>query len=264
MTGTGVLIDTELAISREHLHHHARALLDQNPTLIDLLTDCVTGHRDVACTVRKAKRREYLGVTADSLNASLKASFHGTGLWSFEATVRDQVIFDSRDLGARVEGFDFARYDERSNLVRLWNACFGRRALHDGQQLWERVTANRTDYAPLVRDILDSGTPGQDLALDPASPTILGEIQFGNWALAYRDLMKLLAARAQLEVDLFVYVVADGNLADMISSGTVNYDKFTAILHEFGDVVTVPTWVVGIDFAEGQVPTLEAVTAPSG
>jgi hypothetical protein len=99
------------------------------------------------------------------------------------------------------------------------------------------------------------GVPGTDLVLDPLEPTVLGEIQFGNWALAYRDIMKLLAAAAETEVGLFVYVAADGRLSQMISQGTVNFDRMRDILRDYGAVVSVPTWLVGIDFAEGEEPS---------
>jgi hypothetical protein len=44
----------------------------------------------------------------------------------------------------------------------------------------------------------------------------------------------------------------------MISQGTVSFDKMRDILREYSSVVNVPTWLVGIDFAEGAEPSLDA------
>lgn len=252
--------DVELRISNQYLHHHASSVLNEHITLEDLLRDSIEGEHRLEVQIRQQRGREYLGVNAKSLNRALRKSFSRTGKWRYEATVRDGFISDSPGVEARVEGFDIARYDERANLAAVWSACFGRRPLRNGADLW--AVASSGVGQELAEDVARRGTEGQDLVLDRMKPTILGEIQFGNWALAYRDVMKLLAATTEVEVDLFVYVVADGSLADMISSGTVNYEKFCAILRDFSSVVNVPTWVIGFDFANGTTPTLEDLTSP--
>lgn len=254
----------ELRISRTLPHHHATSVLNEHPDILDLLLRSIAGAHVVQCQIRRKRSEEYLGVNATSLNRTLKRRFKSTGEWRYEATVRDGVIFDSADLDAKVEGFDIAKYDDRSNLGALWTACFGRRPLRNGEALWQQVRAEpgKTAIADAVAKYPEA-VPGRDLRLDRLTPTILGEIQFGNWALAYRDVMKLLAATTETEVDLFVYVVADGALADMISDGTVNFSKFSDILDEFAAVVNVPTLVVGVDFPPGQEPTLEMLTAPA-
>lgn len=257
-------VDTRLVVAREHTHHHAASLLNEHLRLRELVTERLTGPVTLEAKERRNRQRRYLGVTADSLNDALKARFGATGDWQFEVTVQDGVVFGSSDHLARIEGFDIARYDERANLARLWSVCFGRRTLADGQKVWDRYRYTRPHLREFAVEIEALGVPGQDLILDSTSPTVLGEVQFGNWALAHRDIMKLLAAVAELNVDLFVYIAADGNLADMISDGTVNFTKTRDILMNYASVVTVPTWLIGIDFAEGQVPTLETVTRPAG
>lgn len=82
---------------------------------------------------------------------------------------------------------------------------------------------------------------------DTDTPLIVGEIQFGNWALAYRDFFKVLKANVQNSIDCLVYVVPTGNLEAMLSEGIVTYDKSVKILNEFSKVVSVPVWVIGID-----------------
>lgn len=252
----------ELEVTHEYLHHYAEAVLMRFPDIREHVLSGIAGPRTLDCQMRKRGGHQYLGVGTPSLNRSLKQTYLDAGQWRFEASVTDGVISDSVDLGAKVEGFDLARYDERHNLARMWSLCFGRRPLHGGQRKWAQLLRSRPEYEALAEDFEEEGEVGRNLRIEKVAPTILGEIQFGNWALAYRDLMKLLAATVEVEVDLYVYVTAAGTLADMISDNTVNFDNFRSILDTFSAVVTVPTWLVGIDFAE-KPPTLEELTSPA-
>lgn len=242
---------TRLDVAREHLHHHAASILLERPELRQAVLAAVVGDIQVDTTERRRGGERYLGVTAQSLNVALKRRFRAVGGWQFEVTFRDGVIFGNLENDARVEGFDIARFEERANLARLWSVCFGRRPLRDGPEIWERFLYQRPHLRSVAADLMRLGIPGEDLSLDPSEPTLLGEIQFGNWALAHRDIMKLLAAAAAVDVDLFVYIVADGDLAGMISQGTVNFDRTRDILREFESVVKVPTWLVGVDLVTG-------------
>ena len=78
-------------------------------------------------------------------------------------------------------------------------------------------------------------------------PLLVGEIQFGNWALVYRDLFKVLKANVQNSVDCLIYIVPDGNLVKLLSDGIVNYEETKGILNEFSKVISVPVWLIGID-----------------
>lgn len=253
----GPLSDSRLLISREHLHHHATSVLNEHGAIRSSVTRPLSDVIRIETTERRQRDRRYLGVTAQSLNAALKQRFQTVGGWQFEVTVQDGVILGSSDHETRIEGFDIARFDERANLARLWSVCFGRRPVQDGESLWRRFLYKRPHLQDLAREIEAMSTAGEDLVLDPMRPTVLGEIQFGNWALAHRDIMKLLAAAAETEIGLFVYIAADGRLAEMISQGTVSFEKTRDILQEYSSVVTVPTWLVGIDFAEGHEPSLD-------
>jgi len=248
-------VDSRLVISREHLHHHATSVLNEHGPIRAAVTQPLSDVIRIEATERRQRDRRYLGVTAQSLNTALKQRFRTVGGWQFEVTVQDGVILGSSDHEARIEGFDIARFDERANLARLWSVCFGRRPVRDADALWRRFMYQRPHLASVAEEIDSVGVRGQDLVLDPVLPTVLGEIQFGNWALAHRDIMKLLAAATETEIGLFVYIAADGRLAEMISQGTVSFEKTRDILQEYSSVVTVPTWLVGIDFAEGAEPS---------
>jgi len=258
------VVESRLVVSHEHLHHHAVSVLNEHPDLRERVIQALTGEIRIETTERRRGRERYLGVTAQSLNLALKSRFRTAGGWQFEATVQDGVIFGSTDHETRIEGFDIASFGERANLARLWSVCFGRRIVRDGGDVWRRFLYQRPHLADMAEEVAALGVPGEDLILDPLEPTVLGEIQFGNWALAHRDVMKLLAAAAETDIDLFVYVAADGRLSEMISQGTVSFAKTLDLLKEYRSVVNVPTWLIGIDFADGAQPSLGPAAPGAG
>ena len=81
---------------------------------------------------------------------------------------------------------------------------------------------------------------------------IVGEIQFGNWALAYRDFFKVLKADVQNSVDCLIYIVPTGNLESMLSDGIVTFDKSKKIIDDFAKVISVPVWLIGVDAIVGK------------
>ena len=82
---------------------------------------------------------------------------------------------------------------------------------------------------------------------DQSTPLIVGEIQFGNWALAYRDFFKVLKADVQNSIDCLIYIVPTGELEKLLSDGIVTFDKTKKIIEEFSKVISVPVWLIGID-----------------
>lgn len=172
-----------------------------------------------------------------------------SGGWSFEARIQDGIFYDSTErAGAKVGGFDFCRYDSAFNLANLWDYCFGDRAIKNGKEFWESETESRKHWAKAKAMI----AVAEDRP-EKKEPTIIGEIQFGNWAMAFRDYLKVLDGAQQQEIDLFVYLVPDGNLTRLMSDGTVNFEKATKYLQEVKRAMTVPTWIVGIDVEVGKL-----------
>jgi len=236
-----------IEIRREYLHHHADVVLDRNPGIRALLERSLVMAAPLMPVLRRNAGVESHGIGATELNRAIKTNMRSAGAWRFEAIVRDGVIRDNASNDAQVRGFDFAMYDVRHNLANLWSVCFGRRGVVHGNSVWQIYLASNPEQRELADQIEAAGRSGEDLESSREAPTILGEVQFGNWALAYRDMMKLLAADAEIEVDLFVYVVADASLAGLISTGTVNFESSVQILRDFRSVVKVPTVVVGLD-----------------
>lgn len=236
-----------LQVRREYLHHHADVVLDRHPGIRELLETSPTLETPIRPVVRRNDQIESQGIGAAELNRAIKRHMGSGSAWRFEAVVRDGVILDNASNDARVRGFDFARYDTRHNLAKLWSLCFGRRAFADGTSVWQIHLAANPDQRGLAENVQATGHAGEDLESPREAPTVLGEVQFGNRLFAYRDLMKLLAADGEIDVDLFVYVVADTSLARYISSGTVSFEKTVQILRDFRSLVKVPTVVLGLD-----------------
>jgi hypothetical protein len=198
--------------------------------------------------------------------------------------------------GAKVtEKFDLAFIDEHKNARRIWNLVADHSRLSTPQlQLLKKIAPNRikahwdggcTCLRSSVISALAGVQPAQPVSsrtwtnqslaqllvypgllptldLGAPTPTVLGEIQFGNWALAYRDVGRILAVRQKFTdspVTLFVIITATGCLADLISEGTVNFDQSRRTLERVGPDLPVPTWLVGIDFDHGASSTHPAM-----
>lgn len=182
---------------------------------------------------------------ATYLNKGIRTRFQQSkSNFKYEVSFNEGVFYDS----LQTKGFDFAIFDEIYNLVNFRNLCFGRRSLQDGENRWTQEVSKRPLWRKLGEELeLDKMQNGIDMEYKKQQPTILGEIQFGNWGLAYRDVLKVIQIEREEDVDLFIYITATGNLAKQISSGTVNFSKTKAIFEEFKNVLTMPIWLIGID-----------------
>lgn len=185
-------------------------------------------------------------ITADSLNRSLKDNMRNniTNI-KFEVEFEEGIFFDSPKTG----GFDFGLFDETYNLINFRNYCFGRRAIHHGSNKWKAELSTRTDWNDLANfHDLNSHEHGVDVPYNKEIPTIVGEVQFGNWALVYYDILKTIQMEQTFEIDLFIYITAAGNLKKMISDGTVNLRGIENALDEFKSIIKFPIWVIGVDY----------------
>jgi len=132
--------------------------------------------------------------------------------------------------------------------VNFRNLCFGRRAIFKGKELWEEELSNNPSWKYLSDDLnLNNASIGHDTYFKKQIPTVLGEIQFGNWALVYRDILKVIQVERDEDVDLFVYITASGNLANAISSGTVNFSKTKNIFDQYKNILSMQIWLIGLD-----------------
>jgi hypothetical protein len=239
-------VETELVIKNQMLHHHASRVLSAERGLKAEITNRLVEPRRVGVRVTE---KGVLRVPSGPLNRSLRDSFDGGG-WTFEATIEDGVIYGQQKERSQIGGFDFARYDETANLIRLWDVCFGRRPTRDGEFKWHEFL-ERHELEKLGNR-LDARLRSGQSATPASRPTILGEFQFGNWGLLYRDLLKVVAADQQIGIDLFIYVTATESLSRALSSNTVRFDDSKRKgLEAFASLIRVPVWLIGLDFPPG-------------
>ena len=240
--------------SNEYFFNNSNIILGQDPDFRDELLSYLSGEIDIKPTIRSTQRtlnkkkykKFYKGIDIDALNSSLRLNLNTDSRLLFELYNDDGVFYTSNSK----KGFDFARIDTTYNLINLWNLCFGRKSLYDGESHWKK-SLESNDFIKSASELeglnLESFKIGEDKKIIKNALTILGELQFGNWGLAYRDLFKLLQADTNSGVDLFVYVTAHNNLLSYASDGIVSYEDTVKILNEFSNLIKVPIWVIGLD-----------------
>ena len=77
--------------------------------------------------------------------------------------------------------------------------------------------------------------------------TIVGEIQFGNWAMIYKDMFRLIRAKSSPGVSLYIYITDTGELKEKLSDQIVNFKKARDEFLEFIDVIETPILLIGLD-----------------
>lgn len=238
-----------LKISKEYFHGNAKLVVEHYAPHISGIREALNGEVGVTVNRRSTRGVERAGITASSLNIALRRSFrrvYGQTI-SLETHVDEGILHS----GKGIRGFDFSIYDKKNNLIALRNRCFGKLRLVDGQRKWNSFLTEHRDLAHLAAAAdLGPSPDGEDVPrLPPESPIILGEFQFANWALLYRDFFKALDAQRDPGLDLFVYVSATGSLKNAVSKSTVNFDDAVKGAQLFKQVLRMPIWFIGIDFA---------------
>lgn len=179
------------------------------------------------------------------LNRGIRQRFHQSKLdFKYEVTYKEGIFYDSK----KNQGFDFALWDQEYNFMNFRNLCFGRRALSYGKDYWDKEIRKNSGWEDM-NEKLGAYKLGKGVNIDykKSQPTILGEIQFGNWGLVYRDILKVVQVERDEDVDLLIYITATGNLDKRISTATVNFKKTKDLFEEFKNVLSMPIWLIGID-----------------
>lgn len=241
-----------LFVSNEYFFNNSNIILNQDSEFRDKLISNLTGEISINPTIRSKKatknkvtyNKKYKGIEINALNSEIRLKLNNDLNLLFELYNDDGVFYTSNSK----KGFDFANIDKTYNLINLWNLCFGRKSLHNGDSHWNK-SLEQNEFLKLASLDFDFSqfNKGEDIKIIKNSLTILGELQFGNWGLAYRDLFKVLHADANSGVDLFVYVTAHNNLLSLASDGIVSYEDTIKILNEFSNLIKIPVWVIGLD-----------------
>lgn len=238
-----------IQIASEYFHHHADGILAKHGKYRKLIIESLNDHIRIESTERIRQGKKYIGVKANSLNSAIRSNLRKINNIKFEVQEHDGVFYYEGKTG----GFDFALIDDIKNLYQLRNLCFGRRALKNGLSHWQKeISKNEKALSKInsTKNLLLKENIGIDLDYKSTEPLIVGEIQFGNWGLVYRDFFKVLKANTLLNVDIMVYIVATGDLHKSLSDSIVSFEGTKEILEEFKKVVSVPIWLIGIDFKD--------------
>lgn len=190
------------------------------------------------------------GLDASDLNKALRdrmtciSGIHGETYIEYGAILRKAK-----------KGFDFSLFDEEYNIIKLRNAFIGNPGRYNGdiylEDLYKKVLQpNNTTYDKRKwKQKLASltGAPGQNIIASKKQYTVVGEIQFGNWAIVRHDLLRLLNSSIDGEIDYYVYITATGSLEKKLSGGIVSYSNVVQLFNENKQLIKTPIWVIGID-----------------
>lgn len=235
----------------EYFHRNANYFVNANPSFkYEVFSSLNSSLSNLDFSTRKHKSKDlyHPRISAGSLNEAIKKQLnnHISDL-KFEVTFEEGVFYYATN--NKVKGFDFAKYDDGFNIKKFHNYCFGRRAINTGDSTWDAEMSKRADWNSFAsaEGLPDHTLKGEDILTEKEAPTIIGELQFGNWALLYYDFFKAIHIERFMAIDALIYVVADGNLAGYISEGTVNFEKAKKAINQYKNLINVPIWLIGID-----------------
>ncbi len=241
----------ELRIFDQYFHHHANEILESNSKIKNFFIGALEQKISVNTRIKKKQNNDSPGIEAAALNKEIRRLISGNNdIQIMFEVVEDKGVF--YPMVGKIAGFDFAIINNLKNLISLRNICFGELKYHDGTKRWEKYLSENPDLKKLVSLYkLEEYKEGENVKFQKKElgeqPLIVGEIQFGNWALAYRDFFKILKADVQNSVDCLVYIVPTNNLYNYLSDGIVNFNETKKILEEFEKVIPIPIWLIGID-----------------
>lgn len=229
----------------QFFHGHSLEVLNYHNGYLEQFQNVLNDTIEIKPIIRKKTGTSYKGIEANSLNSEIrKLLINGFEDIQLEVQEEKGVYYFSTSEKKQVAGFDFALINNYENLRNLRELCFGELSYKDGSQRWAKFLY-RNPKLQNIASLLESDTTTHKH--EYRLPLVLGEIQFGNWALAYRDLFKTLKANVQTSVDCLIYIVPTGQLELLLSDGIVTFDKMKEILIEFAKVVNVPVWLIGLD-----------------
>lgn len=246
--------DVNLFVSKEYYHHHSFEIINTYSELKNNFINSLTNQISISPRIKRTGLIESKGIRAEDLNRVIRQLLRAIpdNQLKFEVYEENGVFYFSEEKSS-IGGFDFAILNHYNNILALRNLCFGNLQYADGEHRWANFLKKNPELSELanaLKRIDEKGINIENSNQDNPTPLIVGEIQFGNWALAYRDFFKVLKADVQNSVDCLIYIVPTGNLERLLSDGIVTFEKTKKILEEFSKVISVPVWLVGIDIKD--------------
>lgn len=232
-------------ISDERFFNNGKIILNAIPDVRDNIRKALSQEETVATTRRKPKGKpEYDGINATSLNAALRRCLSAEAIKG-ETHVENGVFFHKTK-----EGFDFTVYDENYNMARLYNYYQGTVGILNGDKkiidLYKKMGFKKKEWKGKIAAISSKVDENSDYIVDKEALTVAGELQFGNWALIYRDLFRLLDADSNPGVDFYIYIAADDELSGLLSANTVSYRSAGDVISEYLSIIKTPVWLIGL------------------
>lgn len=214
------------------------------------IQQCLEKQVEVIVTKRNEKGKEmYVGINANSLNVEIRKLMQAISDIHNETHVENGVFFHNTK-----EGFDFSIYDDKYNMDKLRNYYVGSNGLNEGKEkllnLYKKRGKKKKEWKEYIQEQYSEDNDYKDVQVEKNILTVVGEIQFGNWALAYRDLIRLLNADMNPGVDYYIYIAATGKLKDKLSSNIVTYESICNVVQENKNIVKTPMWIIGLDCEE--------------
>lgn len=220
-------LTAELIIDKQNFikFGNAEDIMKNHEPLISQIIENLTGSVQVGGTIRKNKGKKELGINADSINSAIRKKLKTVNGIHLETNVEYGSFIPQLKKGE----FDFSIYDKQYNLYNLWNYCFGLEARYNGKEIYENLINQNAELQEDWNNYIkcyDNVIHKKNLSVPDNAFNIVGEIQFGNWAMVYKDMFRLVAAiNKNARINLYIYICADDNLSKYISEGTVKFEK---------------------------------------
>ena len=197
-------------------------------------------------------RGSWMGFDAGEINTQLRRKMSSISGIHGETHVEYGGLFHSSK-----EGFDFSLYDEDYNYILIRDYCIGNPGVYNGDTVLDSVykklrlktddskKMHKEDWKKILSTITTS--PGQNTIATKTSFTVVGEFQFGNWAIGEHDLLRLINSSVKNSIDFYIYITPTGTLATKVSDGVVTYDKIIQAISENSQLLSIPMWIIGLD-----------------
>lgn len=232
----------KLKIAEEkQLGRNVSAVCRVHEELIVQIRRCIQEELTIGITDRSdSTKSNSIGVNADSVNKAIRKAMEKIEGIHFETSVENGAFFERK----KKSNFDFSFYNRMLNYSKFWN--FGRDKIDFDERIKQSIT---NEYKNSWNKFLEKYSPSKDkdLELDIAESSIVGEIQFGNWAMIYKDIFRLLRAKNSPGVELYIYITDTGELNKLLSSQVVEYKKALKELEENMDIIQTPILIIGLD-----------------
>ncbi len=236
-------------IYQEQFFNNGKAILNTMPRIEDGLREALSMEKEVELKIRTQKNKEpFIGISANSLNVALRECLIQYGFHNETHVENGTFIHSSK------EGFDFSDYDEEHNYAHLYNYYRGAIGIRKGDEkiigMNKKMGFELNEWKGKIKETIEIVGEDNDYITNKEKLTVVGELQFGNWALLYRDFFRLLDADNNPGVDMYVYVAARNNLSKMISQQTVNYAQAAQVIKQYKSIIKTPIWLIGLDIED--------------